>query len=530
MADNFRDQINTARRQGYTDDQIVDYLKGKDPRVTQALQEGYKATEIVDYLAPKPTMGEEFARKAGVAIRGATEALAPVTAGAATGAAAGALLGAPTGVGAPVGALVGGLAVPTADALTLAYNKLLGGKARLPSQVISEMIPGPRAESAAERVLQASTGALTGTGGSVAAGRGMAQIAGAAPGVQAIGREASRAPVGQIVTAPAATAVGQTVTEATGNPLLGLAAGMGTGMAAGVRPTKREPVPSADELLARSKANYDILDKSGLQFDTQQFQQHMATLPSKLRKDLGYVSSVNPKVAGAFDELLASKPKDIAEITALRKIIGSAAGSADATERKIASRLLDEFDDYVLNAPPSAIVSGNKSAIQAWKEARADYAKVKKSELLEDIVARAEVSQGGKETTVAQGLSALAKNEKKMRFFTAEEQEAIRAAAKGGNLQVMLRTIGKLAPLTPAAAIFTAVNPYGAYTAAAGMAGKGLATALRGRGVEQLAEQMRLGKVPKITEGPFVNEPVFFSRSVQNMLGPVQQNQNALAP
>ena len=164
MADNFRDQINSARRQGYSDDDIVGYLKGKDPRVTQALEAGYKPTEIVDYLAPKPTMGEEMVRKAGVAIRGATEALAPVTAGAATGAAAGALLGAPTGVGAPVGALVGGLAVPTADALTLAYNKLLGGNVRLPSRVISEMIPGPRAESPAERVIQASGGALTGTG------------------------------------------------------------------------------------------------------------------------------------------------------------------------------------------------------------------------------------------------------------------------------------------------------------------------------------------------------------------------------
>jgi len=529
MADNFRVQINTARRQGYSDDEIVGYLKGKDPRVTQALEAGYKPVEIVEYLAPKPTMGEEFARKAGIAIRGATEALAPVTAGAVTGATAGAMLGAPTGVGAPVGALVGGLAVPTADALTLAYNKLLGGNVRLPSQVISEMIPGPRAESPAERVLQASSGALTGTGGTVAAGRGITQVAGASPQDAAVGREASRAPIAQIVTAPAATAVGQTTAEATGNPLLGLAAGVGTGMAAGLRPTKREPVPSADELLSRSKANYEILDKSGLQFDTRQFQQHMSTLPTKLRKDLGYVASVNPKVAGAFDELLANKPKDVAEITALRRIIGGAAGSADATERKIASRLLDEFDDYVLNAPSGAIVSGDKAALDAWKAARSDYAKVKKSELLEDIVARAEVSQGGKEATIAQGLSSLAKNEKKMRFFTKEEQDAIREAAKGGTLQGMLRTIGKFTPMTPAAAIFTAVSPFGAYTAGAGLAARELATARRLQQVDRLTQQMRLGAQPRTIESPLANEPVFFSRSVQNMLGPVQQNQNALA-
>lgn len=530
MADKFRDQINTARRAGYSDDEIVSFLKDKDPRVTQALDAGYKPAEIAEFLAPKLTTSEQVARKVGVAARGVTEALAPVTAGAT----AGLMVGGP--VGAAVGGLAGGLAVPAADALTIAYNKLAGQNVQMPSQIISEMIPGPRAETPAERVLQSSTGALAGTVGSVGAGRSIVNAARTAPGMPssvapqltAIGREASRAPIAQVVTAPVSTAVGQTVTEATDNPLLGMAAGTATSLAAGMRPVKREKAPSAEELLARSKANYEVLDKSGLQFDTQQFQQHMAALPTKLRKELGYVESVNPKVAGAFKELTSNAPKDVAEITALRKIIGSAAGSSDAAERKIASRLLDEFDDYVLNAPPQAIVSGDPKAMDAWKAARADYAKVKKSELIEDIVSRAEVSQGGKEATIAQGLSALAKNEKKMRFFSPDEQEAIREAAKGGKLQTMLRTVAKFTPMTPAAAIFTAVSPFGAYTAAAGMTAKELATARRLQQVDRLTEQMRLGARPQVLESAFANEPVFFSRGVQNMLGPVQQNQNAL--
>lgn len=520
MADQFRDQINAARRAGYSDDEIVNYLKDKDPRVTQALDAGYKPAEITEYLAPKLSMGEQAVRKTGIAARGLSESLVGPTAGATVGMA----LGGPVGAG--VGALAGGLAVPAADALTLAYNKLAGGNVRLPSQVISDMLPGPRAESPAERVLQSSAGALAGTGGSVIAGRGMAALPGAAPGIQAIGREASRAPIAQIVTAPAATAVGQTVTEATGSPLAGMVAGVGTSMAAGVRPTKREKVPSAEELMERSKANYDILDQSGLQFDTKQFQQHMGALPAKLRKEVGYVKSVNPAVAGAFEELMAGNPKDVAELGALRKIIGNAAG--DQKERKAAMMLLDEFDDYVLNAPPGAIVGGDRKAVEAWKAARTDYAKVKKSELIEDIVLRAEVSQGGKEATIAQGLSALAKDKKKMRFFSPDEQEAIREAAKGGTLQTMLRTVGKFTPMTPAAAIFTAVSPFGAYTAAAGVAARELATARRLQQVDRLTQQMRLGAQPQVLEGAFVNEPVFFSRGVQNMLGPVQQNQNAL--
>ena len=533
MADNFRDQINTARRQGYSDDEIVVYLKGKDPRVTQALEAGYKPLEIVEYLAPKPTMGEEVARKAGVVGRGMSEGLVGPTAGAT----AGFMLGGPVGAG--VGALAGGLAVPAADLLTTGYNKLMGGNVRLPSQVISEMLPGPRAESPTERVLQASGGALTGTGGSVSAGRNIAQMsriptaAGTpptvAPSIAAIGTEAGRLPVAQVVTAPIATAVGQTVTEASDNPLLGMAAGVSTGMASGVRSTKREPVPSAENLMARSKANYEILDKSSLQFNKDEFNQRMGFLPAHLEATEGYVSGVYPKVDAALGRLQADRPKNVAEVTALRKIIGNAASSTDASERRMGRILLDDYDNYILNAPPSAIVSGDKAALDAWKAARADYSKVKKAELIEDIVLRAEVSQGGKEASIAQGLSALAKNEKKMRFFTPDEQEAVREAAKGGTLQSMLRTVGKFTPMTPAAAIFTAVSPFGAYTAGAGMAARELATKRRVQQLDQLAAQMRLGTVPKITEGPFVNEPVFFSRSAQNMLGPVQQNQNALA-
>lgn len=523
MADQFRDQINTARRAGYSDDELIGFLKDKDPRVTQALTAGYQPTEILQHLAPKLSTGEEFVRKAGVAIRGVNEALAPATAGAT----AGFMMGGP--VGAAVGGLAGGLAVPAADVLVQGYNKLAGGNVRLPSQVISSLIPGPRAETPTERVIQASTGALGGTAGSVAAGRALAAAPNITQGLQAVGQEAARLPVSQMVTAPLATATGQSVTELTDNPLAGLAAGVATSAAAGVRPVKRGAVPTAEELLAQSKANYDILDKSSLQFNKNEFNQRMSLLPVHLEATEGYVSGVYPKVDAALARLQADRPKNVAEVTALRKIIGNAAGSADAAERRMGHILLDDYDNYILNAPPSAIVSGDKAALDAWKTARADYAKVKKSELIEDIAARAEVSQSGKETSIAQGLSALAKNQKKMRFFTPDEQEAIREAAKGGTLQNLTKIIGKFSPMTPAAAIFTAVNPYGAYTAAAGMAAKELATAQRMRQINALSSQMRLGQVPPVIEGAGANVPVFYTRGMQNMLGPEQQNRNALA-
>lgn len=546
MTDQFRDQINSARRAGYSDDEIVSFLKDRAPKISQALTSGYKAGEILDFLAPAPTFVEEAARKVGVAARGASEALAPVAAGAATGFA----LGGPVGAG--VGALAGGLAMPAADVLTAGYNKLFGGNVQLPSRTVSEMLPGPRAESPAERVIQSSAGALGGTGGSVAAGRALTlapqvllknQVVGnlanrpnaaftaqpIAPEISAIGQEAARRPIGQLVTAPIATAVGQTTTEATDNPLLGLAAGIAAGVLGSPRPVKRSAVPTADELAARSKANYDILDKSNFQLDNDLFTSHMSQMPAKLRASAGYDPRTMPKVDAALAQLAAGNPKTVQELDTLRTIINGAAKSGDAPERLAAKQLLDEFDDYVMNAPANAIIAGDKKAIAAWKDARADYAKMKKSEMITDIIEKADVSQGSKEANIASQLSALAKNEKKMRFFTADEQQAIREAAKGGTMQQLLRTVSKFTPMTPAAAIFTAVNPLGAYTAAAGLAAKNVAEANRVRQVNRLASQMRLGETPQVEEGVFYNTPVFFSRGVQNMLGPTQQNQNALA-
>ena len=539
MADDFRDQVNAARRAGHSDEVIFNYLKDSDPDVKAAVAKGLSPAAILDYLAPKPTTGEEFVRKAGVAVRGVNEALAPVTAGAATGAAAGAMLGAPTGVGAGIGAIAGGLAVPAADVAVMGYNKLTDSNVRMPSQVISNWLPGPRAESPGERVLQASTGALGGSVGSVGGGQAIVNAARSALGIPSqvaqgtanIGREISRAPIGQIVMAPVSAGVGQATTESTGSPLAGLIAGVGTSALGGLRSTKREAVPTTEELLAKSKAAYEGVDTSYLQFFRKEFNTEMSKVPDKLRSDVGYIEGgALPKIDEVMRDLLANRPKDIKELMDIRKVIGGAAKSTDPHERLVASALLDEFDNYILNAPNRAFVVQDPKAINAWKQARADYSKVKKSEIITDILERADVSLTNKESAMAAGLSSLAKNEKKMRFFTPDEQASIKNAVRGDNLQIMLRTVGKLAPLTPAAAIFTAVNPYGAYTAAAGLTAAQLSKMRREQQVNQLAGQMRFGGTPEVIQGPLANEPMFVTQALRNSLAQQAQSQNALAP
>lgn len=521
MAD-FREQINQARRAGYSDADIADFLRQRDPNVGKALESGYKPEEVLGYLAPEPTLVEQTARQAAIAARGA----GPGALGATAGMLAGGAIGGPPG--AALGGLTGSLAVPAADALTSAYYGLTGSRGRLPSEAIREMIPGPRAETRGERMVAAAGEAFGGATPQVLAGRGLAGVPG---GLGAVGREVSRAPLAQIVSAPISGAVSTGVGEATGSPLAGLAAGVATGSVAGLGKTKRTPAPTAEQLKTSAKTSYDILDQSGFQMDAGQFAARMSQLPAQLRKDLGYVEAAYPKVTAAIKELQSNAPKDVAEIQALRKIIQGARNSSDAQERAIATQVLDDFDDYLLTAPPSAIVGGNKSAIQAWEQARQDYSRMKKGEIFDEIVRKSELATVGKESAMASAISALARNDKRMRLFSPEERTAIESVAKGGKVQDALRVLAKFTPMTPAAAIFTAVAPGGAALAIGGMTARQLATYRRQQDMNRLAEQMRLGRAPEIVRSSFADVPATASRgalSSLNILAP--ESVNALAP
>jgi hypothetical protein len=521
--DTFRDQINTARRAGYSDEDIFNHIKDKNPKIATALNEGYSPDEILAHIAPPPTKMESFARGAGITLRGA----APSVIGATAGAALGALGGPAAPVTIPAGALIGSVAMPISDMAIGAYNALAGKNIPATSEVIKNYLGGPRPETTGERMLEVASGALSPAGIESSAAGLIKNL----PGMLGrTGQVMSQAPLSQVITAPTSAAVTQGVTEKSGNPLLGIAAGAATGGLTNLRTNVRQQAATADQLALRAKANYDVLDASGFQLDPNAFKSHFGTIAPKLRASQGYVENAYPKVKAVIDELVSDTPKDVAEITALRKVIGGVKGSADAQERLIGAQLMDEFDDYVLNAPASAIVGGDRKAVEAWKNARQDYSRMKKGEIFTDIIEKAELSQGDKGKAIASQLSSLAKNDKKMRLFSKAEQEQIKEAAKGGKIQSLLNTVAKFTPMTPAAAIFTAVSPWGAYTAAGGLASKAAATGMQERQANRLANQMRSGagaKLP-IAEGFARNLPMATYRQGVNTLA-TQQQQNALA-
>ena len=457
--------------------------------------------------AKEPSLRESFERGAGLAYR----SIAPTLAGAQIGS-----------YGGPMGAVIGSMAVPAADALNALVNLVASpftDKRLIPaSQAIQNLMTkagvpaAPETQTPTERVVGAGLESMTGVARTIPS-LIKASTTAASPVSRGVAEQLAVAPRTQAVVSPAAVMAGQTATEVTENPLIGAATTLATGMAGSVKRPQKEQALSSQALDRIATDRYDQLQKSGVQLKTDEFVDAMGEIAKSLR-DEGYTPSAFPKVSGAIQELTSiTQPKDWTELQALRKMIRSGQKSIEPEERRMASILLDEYDNYLMNVPKSAIATGDmKNAGQLWSEARNAYSRMKKSEVFEDMLNNAKLdkskfTQSGEENSLATQLRQLAKNDKKMRLFTQEEQDAIEQAAKGGSVQNMLKFFGRFAPTGPVSGLFTggatAMSPAIGIPMALGAAGSRVgATNMRRSSVEDLANMMRYGGTPEVTGGP----------------------------
>ena len=462
-------------------------------------------------LQPKPNLTP--ARAAGLFTRGATPAV--------TGAAIGGTLAGPPG------ALAGSVALPVGDVLNTGINAVTGGinryagtnipQLQMPSDVAQKWMTNaglPVAQTGPERMIQTAGSAMGGTAAELPAMTRLAATT-ASPFVRGIAESASAAPYKQLAASAPSAVAGQMVYEKTGNPYLAMGAGAIAGMPFGVSLKQRSlNAPSQEELALNAKNLYSQAEKSGIQFSPDKFASHMDQVGKDLRQ-FGYAenSSTYSGIKAALDELKnTSRPKDYLELQALREIIAGEQVSANPKVRMLAGKLKDEFDDYVLNAPDQHLTAGNPKGVQAWKDARTQYSRLKKAEIFDDMVNDAQFTNQSLSTSLKNQMNSLAKNDKRMRLFTAEEQKAIKQVAKGNVTQKTLDLISKFAPDTVMGVLSTvgthalSGNLASAGLASTSFAAKQIANVNKNNSVSKLADMMRLGEIPKF-ESRFKNVP-----------------------
>jgi hypothetical protein len=448
------------------------------------------------YAQPR-TAGQEFNRGVGLMLKG----MIPV----ATGATAGFALGGPPG------AFAGSLALPLAEIATQGVNLALPKDYQMasPSAAVEGLLTRiglPVAETTPERIIQASGGVLPSTAVTNAGMQVLSRTAQSQLGRNIAG-EMAKAPERQLMAAVPATAAGQYTTDVTGRPELGMLASMATSLpfAIGTRPSG----PSRETLVNQANAAYNAAETSGITFNPNKFSNSMSGIAAGLRKE-GYTPTAYPRLQAVFNELTnVNMPKDFTELQGLRKMIRGAQSSIDPEERRLATILKNQFDDYVVNSSKNDIMGAvSKEGVSAWNLAKNTYARNMKAEVFDDMLANAEIEKG--RASVGNYLNGqiknLAKNDNKMRLFTADEQKEIIAAAKGSTTEKILALIGRL---SPTANIFTGggniafatSNPVvGIPLAATTAAARYGSNRMRQQSIGNLADTMRRGGLyPKET-------------------------------
>jgi hypothetical protein len=323
-------------------------------------------------------------------------------------------------------------------------------------------------------------------------------------------------------------------------------AGTGNVARGAVDTARMASTPTAAELRATAQRAYRQAENAGVSFTPASVDQFTTDLAQKLRRE-GFDADLHPRANAALRRIqetalpgpggAAPAPLTFEDMDILRRVTRAARLSLDPDERRIGRIMTTELDKFALNPPSGAVASGDQAtAAAAIQEARRSWARMSKSNEIEDLVENARLSAQGSGGRMDEALrtqfASLARDIKAGRHpgFTAEEVANIERIAKGESMRFGTRALSALAPsssmrgmatiATQAGGMALAANdPYAAAyaipTMGLGLSARAGRNAMAQFDAARLAAGMRRGDVT----APFeVRTPNLLSPTVQQML------------
>lgn len=232
----------------------------------------------------------------------------------------------------------------------------------------------------------------------------------------------------------------------------------------GPAPTKAAPKTAAD-LRTEANAAYAKADELGRGEIIRQ--ESLGNFTNKVERSLAddaFDPDLEPMTAFSLNKLMEEStrpgvaghsPQGLEVLRRkLLKAEGNAARAGNANDARQVAKIIDDFDDYADNLVQGQDVigsGGTAASIAARTEARALWARMKKTQTIEDLIERAKTSspaltQTGLENALRLQFKSLALNARRMRQFSAEERAAIERVAKGTRAQQFARRVAGLAP------------------------------------------------------------------------------------
>jgi hypothetical protein len=207
--------------------------------------------------------------------------------------------------------------------------------------------------------------------------------------------------------------------------------------------------PSVEQLKDEASKLYDAARASGTEVN-QSGTISLADEMFDLARQEGIISPTGrmtggyPKITEAvktFDDFATGGKMTVPQMQAVRRTLQDASGSIDAGERRIGKMMLEKFDDFIEKGVPEL------------KDAAAIYRRAKKGELIETAIelagARAgQFSGSGFENALRTEFRGLERQiiKGQLKGLSDDEIAAIKKVAEGGQVENVLRNVGRFAP------------------------------------------------------------------------------------
>jgi hypothetical protein len=240
----------------------------------------------------------------------------------------------------------------------------------------------------------------------------------------------------------------------------------------------------------------------------------------------GFFSNILKK----YESILQRGNVTFDNVEQMRRLANNLKGDPDKNIRRLANEMVDTIDDHVATLSPKDVVSGAggiDTAVKTIMEARKDFRNLSRATTLQNVLDIAEnraLNPSASESElIRQGFITLASNKSKMNLFTKDEQNAIKAVAKGSSLDPLLTLMAKFNPqrsqiMAGGAFAGSIAKPEIAIPiAGAGYAADKLQSLIR----RQSAERAMSGLLTGTTPGP---QPSYFTRGLlSTTMNPTEQ-------
>jgi len=242
-----------------------------------------------------------------------------------------------------------------------------------------------------------------------------------------------------------------------------VAAGTGNVARGAVDTARMASTPTSAELRATAQQAYRQAENAGVSFTPASVDKLNTDIAQILRRE-GFDAKLHPNVSAAIDRFretglpgsggAAAAPVTFEEMDILRRVARQAiSASQKPAERRLGQMMVAEVDKFALNPPSGAVAAGDQAtAAAAIQEARRSWARMSKSNDIEDLVENARLSAQGSGGRMDEALrtqfASLARDIKAGRHpgFTADEVANIERIAKGESMRFGTRTVSALAP------------------------------------------------------------------------------------